>query len=537
MSHESRETADVGLSVAMIVRDEQQVLADTLESLNGLANEIVVADTGSSDDSTQIARGHGARVIETTWSDDFSAARNAALAATRGRWVLWLDAGETLPKETAEWLREFVDSGPDATRACQLFVEVPPAISGAAPEQIAQVRLMPRLESPVFSGRVRETPRAALLAAGLEIESTRWRIVRHRRDHDPEVKAARARRNLELSRLEIEQHGLSPAMLTTRGEAFMALGERQQAAAAFYQALRLSRRGSTDMLEAYYGLLTTFAGDATDRDQQLAICLEALEVFPLDAQLLCAMGNYLQAQDRLDLAARSFQAATEHGAVEPDVWHLRGIRASAAACLSLICQLQGDHQRAESVLQSALERQGDAPQLRRHLIHLSIKRGRTEEALEELERLPAETPHREALRSAVRGACLVAQQNAIPALAYLETAYSAGCRDPLCLKWLFVALVSAGREGEAEAILREWEEVEPAHPEIAQYRAAFSAAASAELDDVPATPLDEDAVQVDSTASDPQGPAKIRIDKADHRRTSSAPTQKSTAQSPASARP
>jgi hypothetical protein len=58
------------------------------------------------------------------------------------------------------------------------------------------------------------------------------------------------------------------------------------------------------MLEGYYGLLTTFDGDPSQSDQQITACLEALEVYPLDAQLLVAMGGYMQNQNRLDLAAR-----------------------------------------------------------------------------------------------------------------------------------------------------------------------------------------------------------------------------------------
>ena len=67
------------------------------------------------------------------------------------------------------------------------------------------------------------------------------------------------------------------------------------------------------MLEAFYGILAALDQLPGARDKQLALCQEALAAFPFDAQLLCAMGNYLQQQGRIDLACRSFEAAARFG--------------------------------------------------------------------------------------------------------------------------------------------------------------------------------------------------------------------------------
>lgn len=84
------------VSACMIVRDEADKLADCLAALDGLVDEIVVYDTGSVDETVEVARAAGATLIEGTWSDDFATARNAALAACTGEWVLWVDADEIL---------------------------------------------------------------------------------------------------------------------------------------------------------------------------------------------------------------------------------------------------------------------------------------------------------------------------------------------------------------------------------------------------------------------------------------------------------
>jgi tetratricopeptide (TPR) repeat protein len=84
------------LTASLIVRDEAQVLPDCLESLRGVIDEIVVVDTGSVDETAEIARRHGARVHLSTWTGSFSQARNAGLELARGEWILYIDADERL---------------------------------------------------------------------------------------------------------------------------------------------------------------------------------------------------------------------------------------------------------------------------------------------------------------------------------------------------------------------------------------------------------------------------------------------------------
>ena len=82
------------LSAALIVRDEEAHLGACLRSLDGVVDEIVVVDTGSVDGTRDVARRHGARLIERAWSHDFAAARNHALDHARGAWILYIDADE-----------------------------------------------------------------------------------------------------------------------------------------------------------------------------------------------------------------------------------------------------------------------------------------------------------------------------------------------------------------------------------------------------------------------------------------------------------
>ncbi len=84
------------LTLCVIARDEMEMLPDCLASAAGVVDEIVVVDAGSSDRTAEIARAAGAIVVPHVWSDDFAAARNAALPHVTGDWILVLDADERL---------------------------------------------------------------------------------------------------------------------------------------------------------------------------------------------------------------------------------------------------------------------------------------------------------------------------------------------------------------------------------------------------------------------------------------------------------
>ena len=93
------------LSAALIVRNEERSLGACLASLQGLADEVVVVDTGSSDRSRDIAADAGARLAERPWTGDFSAARNYALDLARGDWILYIDADERVGEGTSAGVR------------------------------------------------------------------------------------------------------------------------------------------------------------------------------------------------------------------------------------------------------------------------------------------------------------------------------------------------------------------------------------------------------------------------------------------------
>jgi len=84
------------LSVCMIVRDEEKMLPRCLKSVQGVADELIVVDTGSKDNTISVAKDFGAKIFHFKWNDDFAAARNESLKHATGDWTLQIDADEEL---------------------------------------------------------------------------------------------------------------------------------------------------------------------------------------------------------------------------------------------------------------------------------------------------------------------------------------------------------------------------------------------------------------------------------------------------------
>jgi tetratricopeptide (TPR) repeat protein len=150
------------VSATLIVRDEERFLPDCFAALAGLVDEVVVVDTGSRDSTRNIAIGAGAKTLEFPWIDDFAAARNAALEAASGDWILYIDADERLSGPPGLRLRDALDD----RAAIGATVQFRPHLNATPYRETRLFRNDPRVR---FVGAIHETilpSLDALVAAG-----------------------------------------------------------------------------------------------------------------------------------------------------------------------------------------------------------------------------------------------------------------------------------------------------------------------------------------------------------------------------------
>lgn len=86
------------ISLAMIIKDEETVLDRCLASVCHCVDEIIIVDTGSSDNSIEIAKKYTEHIYHYVWNDDFASARNEAFSHATMDYILWLDADDVIPE-------------------------------------------------------------------------------------------------------------------------------------------------------------------------------------------------------------------------------------------------------------------------------------------------------------------------------------------------------------------------------------------------------------------------------------------------------
>ena len=103
------------LSVCMIVKNEEQYLANCLNSIKDIASEIVIIDTGSTDNTIQIAKSYGASVYHYDWDNNFSNARNFAISKCSCSWIFVIDADETISKKDISKFNQLLNKEQNVT--------------------------------------------------------------------------------------------------------------------------------------------------------------------------------------------------------------------------------------------------------------------------------------------------------------------------------------------------------------------------------------------------------------------------------------
>jgi len=181
--------ATEALSLCMIVKNEERVLSRCLDAVRGVAGEIIVVDTGSTDASREIAAAHGAIVRHFDFEEvDFAGARNYALAQATRPWILVLDADEILDPASAPRIQELISRGENAGYYFERLNRQP----NAAATTDYVVRLFPNRPNYRYRGRVHETIDESILAGGGRLVRAGVKI-HHDFASDAE---ARRRRNL-----------------------------------------------------------------------------------------------------------------------------------------------------------------------------------------------------------------------------------------------------------------------------------------------------------------------------------------------------
>lgn len=246
----------------MIVKNEEKYLRGCLESVKNVADEIVIVDTGSTDNTINIANEFNAKVFHFEWVNDFAAARNFALEKSTGEWILYLDADERLLPESKEEVLKL--SAQSNKQAYNCFINNIDNINNKS-TIMSYVRFFPNNPNLRFEGSVHEQIISSLNKNNIKIIDSNVRIEHLGYGLSESELKVKAGRNLELLLKEYEKKK-SSYIAYQLGQTYGVLEDKGKAASYFNEALadRKLKPEYKSTIYRYLSIKESESGNYTD---------------------------------------------------------------------------------------------------------------------------------------------------------------------------------------------------------------------------------------------------------------------------------
>lgn len=273
------------------MRDEAAMLGGCLDSIHNHVDEIVVVDTGSRDRTPEIAAANGARLLRYAWEGDFAAARNFALDAATGTWILYIDADERLEVPPGKRL---IDLFSEHGRAA-FQLKFRPKLDYSPYYELRLFRSDPRIR---FKGRIHEQVMSSVFAMcesdGLSIGQTDAAIQHLGYEADQSAKHSR---NLPLLMRAVEDDPDRVYYWWHLGETLAAVGDSEKAETALRTGIETARRTGNRLSRiqavlAYHRLARLFL-EVGEPSKAATVLDEGLSTRPGDPALLLLKGRAL----------------------------------------------------------------------------------------------------------------------------------------------------------------------------------------------------------------------------------------------------
>ncbi len=373
------------ISLCMITKDEEDFLAQCLDSVKSFVDEIVIVDTGSTDRTVDIAKGYGARVYHHPWEDDYSKHRNQSISYATGDWILVMDADEVIAKRDIDRMRIVLDTVhadgffftlrnyEGTSNLANLTLNPGDYEEGEGfPGFISSdlIRLFRNDPLICFTGHVHETVTPTILQSKKTTFNTGIPI-----HHYGKVRGDRVKRKqnsyLALGMKRLEDNPLDPAAYKGLCDQLLELGMPRDALAIADRSLAVF----PDMIEFHFnrGLALDRLGMQHEAEEEY---LWVLARHPDHLGACHNMGQILFGKNQFDNTIRLLNRGIEKGLRHPAVFFLFG-RALAAS---------GDGRRALDNFERVLELQPSYPEVNCHRAVIFLNKNQYNEALTALER-------------------------------------------------------------------------------------------------------------------------------------------------------
>lgn len=274
------------ISLCMIVKDEEDVLASCLESVSGIADEIIIVDTGSKDNTCKIASAYGAKIIHTEWTDDFSVARNISIQNATSSYILWLDADEIISPVSRDLILKLKHNLPESKDISYSVIITSKKDkydnkNNQEEESFRRLRIFPNLSLIEFKGKVHEDVADSLNQAGIKVIPLDINLEHSGYRNDDEIRM-KVRRNILLLIKQLELMPDDALVMFYLANSFYCIGDVGQAI-YYMDKVRGRKELAAKNIEWYpysYVKLAQFYRESDKQDDSLKVYKELLSLFP-----------------------------------------------------------------------------------------------------------------------------------------------------------------------------------------------------------------------------------------------------------------
>lgn len=299
------------ISLCMIVKNEADHLARCLQSVDGVVDEIIVVDTGSTDDTAEIARRYGANIIFSPWQDDFAYSRNVGLKHAKGDWILFLDADEELDNIGKYQLREFALHDEFEAFFLQIHNYVGDSNHGATINPV--LRMFRNRSEYRFEGRIHEQIATRIFQNKPDASFHITEIKIHHYGYRPEmvVKKEKIKRNINLLMHTLAERPDDAFHLYNIGVEYLRIGDVEKALASFRQARSYIDVTATSYAHLIFKYEIRCLQTLGKTSEALQVCIEGIDFYPEYTDLhylkgIChiTLGQFVQAKSSLISASK-----------------------------------------------------------------------------------------------------------------------------------------------------------------------------------------------------------------------------------------
>ncbi|GEN53830.1 tetratricopeptide repeat-containing glycosyltransferase family 2 protein [Halobacillus faecis] len=291
------------ISLCMIVKNEEEVLANCLRSVQEICDEIIIVDTGSTDKTKEVAKPFTEKILDFEWIDDFSAARNYSFSQATKDFILWLDADDVLLPADQEKFKNLKDTLDDSIDAVSMRYIVSRDEYGNPAFHYRRNRLVKRSNHFKWIGPVHEYLEVSghILNSDIAVE--------HKKDAK-EASNHPTGRNLRIYENRIKKgEDFSPRDLFYYANELRDHGQYQKAI-IYYNEFLLGQKGwvEDNILACIY--LAACHGKLGERDEQIEALLKTLCYDAPRPEPCCRIGDYFKEKKAFQTAVFWYNIAT-----------------------------------------------------------------------------------------------------------------------------------------------------------------------------------------------------------------------------------